>query len=422
MKVNPQMHLLYWLRQPSNPEDTQKDLVLRISVNGRKELGMGIKINPGHWDQEAQQLTTTDEASLRINRRIQESSLKLQKIYDLLETEHEFITAAMVQDKFRGKKKPTKTLMQATDFLLEKMEKKVEKKLLAKGTHTKWKTTKTKFTEFLHFDSQVTDIPLDSIAYAHAEDFYDFLTLEQDLCHNTASKYVKNLKRVVRYAVQRDWMVKNTVDGFVCGYVHPDRDILTAEELMLLYNKHFDNPRLEEIKDCFLFMCFTGYAYKDVKTLEPGHLMKYFDGEDWIIKNREKTWCRENVPLLPIAKEIIEKYRDHPYCKAHNKLLPVKSNQKFNEYLKEVADLAGINKVLRTHMARHTFATTVTLANGVPLETVSALLGHRSLKTTQIYARIVAQKVSEDMKKLKRKWNKLSISVLPMSMKKKMAA
>lgn len=416
------MHLLYWLRQPSNPEDPQKDLVLRISVNGRKELSMGIKINPAHWDQEAQQLTTTDEASLRINRRISESSLKLQKIYDLLETEHEFITAAMVSDKFRSKKKPTQTLMQATDFLLEKMEKKVEKDLLAKGTLTKWKTTKTKFTEFLHFDSKVTDIPLDSIAYAHAEDFYDFLTLEQDLCHNTVSKYVKNLKRVVRYAVQRDWMVKNTVDGFVCGYVHPDRDILTAEELMLLYNKHFDNPRLEEIKDCFLFMCFTGYAYKDVKTLEPGHLMKYFDGEDWIIKNREKTWCRENVPLLPIAKEIIEKYRDHPYCKAHNKLLPVKSNQKFNEYLKEVADLAGINKVLRTHMARHTFATTVTLANGVPLETVSALLGHRSLKTTQIYARIVASKVSEDMKKLKRKWNKLSASVLPMSMTKKMAA
>jgi integrase len=160
---------------------------------------------------------------------------------------------------------------------------------------------------------------------------------------------------------------------------------------------------LEEVKDAYLFMCFTGYAFKDTESLTPEHVMRYFDGEDWIIKNRHKTWCRENVPLLPIAKEIIDKYKNHSYCIAHNKLLPINTNQKFNGYLKEVADLCGILKELTTHTARHTFATTVTLANGVPIETVSALLGHKSIKTTQIYAKIVAAKVSYDMLALKEK-------------------
>jgi integrase len=152
-------------------------------------------------------------------------------------------------------------------------------------------------------------------------------------------------------------------------------------------------------------MVLTGYAYKDALMLSPDNITKFFDGEDWIVKNREKTWCRENVPLLPIAKEIIAKYKNHPYCVANNVLLPIKSNQRFNGYLKEVADICGINKNLTTHTARHTFATTVTLANGVPLETVSAMLGHKSIRTTQIYAKIVASKVSIDMNTLKKTFN-----------------
>jgi integrase len=172
---------------------------------------------------------------------------------------------------------------------------------------------------------------------------------------------------------------------------------------MTLYHKHFEIKRLEEIKDVYLFMCFTGLAYKDTSLLTIDYIINFFDGEEWIVKNREKTYCRENVPLLPIAKEIIEKYSNHPVRKSKGLLLPVLTNQKYNAYLKEVVDICGINKILTTHTARHTFATTVTLANGVPIETVSALLGHKSIKTTQIYAKIVAQKISEDMSALKQK-------------------
>jgi len=168
-----------------------------------------------------------------------------------------------------------------------------------------------------------------------------------------------------------------------------------------LYHKKMPIPRLAETRDAYVFMALTGYAYKDTLMLERDRLAKFFDGEDWLIKNREKTWCKENVPLLPIAKEILRKYKNHPYCVANGRLLPINSNQRFNSYLKELADICGIKKNLTTHTARHTFATTVTLANGVPLETVSAMLGHKSIRTTQIYAKIVAMKVSNDMKVLK---------------------
>jgi site-specific recombinase XerD len=154
---------------------------------------------------------------------------------------------------------------------------------------------------------------------------------------------------------------------------------------------------LQEVRDVYVAMCFTGYAYKDAAMLSPENIQIMIDGQRWFIKNRIKTECKENVPIFPIVESIIEKYKNHPLCVRNNKVFPVHSNQRFNSYLKEVADVCGINKNLTTHTARHTFATTVTLSNGVPIETVSALLGHNSIRTTQIYAKIVAQKVSDDM-------------------------
>lgn len=309
----------------------------------------------------------------------------------------------MVKEAYKGvKPKESKMLSETIDFMIEKMDRKVKKGKLAKTTLSKWKTTKKKLTEFLAFEYKLKDIALDKIVYAFAEDFADFLMLEQGLENNSAMKYLKNIKKVLRTAVDRGWLDKSPIAAYQCPYFNPDRDILDEEEIMVLYNKHMPVARLAEIRDAYLFMCFTGYAYKDTSLLSPDHVTKYFDGEDWIMKNREKTWCRENVPLLPIAKEIIDRYKNHPLCVANGTLLPIKSNQKFNAYLKEVAEICGIDKNLTTHTARHTFATTVTLANGVPLETVSALLGHKSIRTTQIYAKIVAKKISEDMKELKK--------------------
>jgi site-specific recombinase XerD len=187
------------------------------------------------------------------------------------------------------------------------------------------------------------------------------------------------------------------------------------DELEKLQTKEMPSKRLEEVRDCYVAMCYTGYAYKDAALLSTENIQLMIDGNRWLIKNRVKTECKENVPILPVVAELINKYKNHPYCAKYNKLFPIHSNQKFNDYLKEVAAICGINKNLTTHTARHTFATTVTLSNGVPIETVSALLGHSSIRTTQIYAKVVAQKVSNDMDILREKLANKSTVAAPMA-------
>lgn len=203
-------------------------------------------------------------------------------------------------------------------------------------------------------------------------------------------------------AVDHGWIPANPLGGFKCSYEDPQRERLIMEEIMVLYYKELI-PRLAEVRDIYLFCCFTGYAYTDVQQLTPANIVLGTDGEKWVIKDRTKTDTPEHIPLLPIALEIVERYKDSPYCKLYNRLLPVNSNQKYNAYLKEIAVICGIQKHLTTHTARHTFATTVTLENDVPIETVSQMLGHRSIRTTQIYAKITQRKISNNMRTLRQR-------------------
>jgi len=402
MKVNSKLSLLFWLRGKST--DSKKDLYVRITIEGaRAETALGRKVPVEKWDQSEGEMSDRTPDSLLVNRKIADTKVKLEKLYDVLELEHGVVTPEMLRDAFVGKKREKKTFIELADFFIAKFEKKVEKKIRSKASLSKWKTMRTKVKQFFNHEFKRENIDLSAIKYSFAEDFVDFMIIEQGCNTNTAFKYFKQFKQLLKTAVERGWLPSNPVQGFRSTYVHPERDILNEVQLYHLYQKDLHVKRLEEVRDCYVFMCFTGYAFKDSYLLEPENRVHYFDGEEWIIKNREKTWCRENVPLMPIAKEILDKYKNHPYCIANNKLLPFDSNQKFNAYLKEIADICGINKELTSHTARHTFATTVTLANGVPIETVSALLGHKSIKTTQIYAKIVAEKVSMDMSDLRAK-------------------
>lgn len=182
-----------------------------------------------------------------------------------------------------------------------------------------------------------------------------------------------------------------------------EREFLTQEEIMILYEKDLHFDRLRIVRDMFLFSCYTGLAYADVKKLTTDDIIKGIDGYQWIKTKRTKTDSVSSIPLLPMAMEILDKYQDHPEVKRGPYILPVLSNQKSNAFLKEIAELCGIKKNLTTHLARHTFATTVTLSNGVPIESVSRMLGHKSLRTTQHYAKIVDRKISDDMSMLRAK-------------------
>lgn len=303
---------------------------------------------------------------------------------------------ATEKEKCRG-------LVEVLDVAISKIRIKVDKEQRKKSTLTKWNTAREKAVNYIHFAYKQSDLSLDKLTPAFAEEFVDYLMLEQNIKTNTANKYLKMIRGVVTKAVDSGWVRNNPLNTYTCSYIEPEKDILDDAEILALYHKKMPVERLEDVKNAYLFMCFTGFAYKDTSMLTPDNIITHFDGNKWLVKNREKitsTICKENVPLLPLALEIIEKYKDDPYCKANNVLLPINSNQKYNAYLKEIAHICGIKKDLTTHTARHTFATTVTLANGVPLETVSAMLGHKSIKTTQIYAKIVAAKVSADMEQL----------------------
>lgn len=406
MKVSQELSISFWLRKDPKDKNAKAAIMLRITINGvRDGFSLGYQVIPEKFNNKAAEISGKSLEAIEINKHILFVRSEMIRHYNLLKAQGPTITPTMIKNAYLGIGREKKTLIEVIDFHNAKFKEKVEKEKRSEGTLKKWYTTKDKLVAFLKSTFKMPDIPLERIEYAFAEDFFDYLTLTGGIQDNTAMKYLKNTKQILKLAVQRKWLSANPLEDYVCSYVNPERDILNMEELSILYHKKMPIRRLEETKDSYLFMTLTGYAYKDTLMLAPDNLAKFFDGEDWIVKNREKTWCRENVPLLPIAKEILAKYKNHPYCVANNVLLPINSNQRFNGYLKEVADLCGINKNLTTHTARHTFATTVTLANGVPLETVSAMLGHKSIRTTQIYAKIVASKVSIDMKTLKDKFD-----------------
>lgn len=406
MKLSQEMSVSFWKRNGRINPEGKATIMVRIVINQERDgFSLGYQVEPHKFDTKSGMITGKTPEAVEINKHIFHVRNELIRHYNLLKANGANVTAAMLKNAYLGIGTEKRTLLQVIDFHNEKFTEKVEKGKRSNGTLKKWKATRDKLVTYMKHVHKLPDIPLDRIEYAFAEDFFDYLTLTLGLQDNSAMKYLKNTKQLLKLAVQRQWMQRNPLEDYACSYVNPERDILDIGELSMLFSKKIPIPRLEEAKDAYLFMALTGYAYKDAQLLTQDNVVKFFDGEDWIVKNREKTWCRENVPLLPLAKEILAKYKDHPYCIANNCLLPIRSNQRFNGYLKEIADLCGIPKNLTTHTARHTFATTVTLANGVPLETVSAMLGHKSIRTTQIYAKIVASKISTDMRPLYQKFN-----------------
>jgi len=224
---------------------------------------------------------------------------------------------------------------------------------------------------------------------------------QKPLNNNGIMKHIERLRKMINLAIKLDWLSKDPFASFKKHYEKVERYCLNASELDTLAKKKFKIDRIKNVRDMFLFCCYTGLAYIDLTELKPENIVTGVDGELWVYTNRAKTDTSVRVPILPQARELMEMYYDDPRAQNNGTVFPVISNQRMNGYLKEIADVCGITKTLTFHIARHTFATTVTLSNGVPIESVSKMLGHTSIRTTQIYAKVVEAKLSEDMGKLK---------------------
>jgi len=282
------------------------------------------------------------------------------------------------------------------DYHNKKMEAQVGKEY-SKGTLVKYKTCLKVLKEFMSHQYKRSDFALQELNLAFVTEFDFYLRTVKDCCNNTTVKYVKNFKKVINQARALEWIKHDPFANYKVKIDIVDREVLTQSEIDKLLNKTFSIERLNQIKDIFLFCCYTGLAYSDVSKLSKDNIFIGIDGNNWILINRTKTNVQSKVPVLPIAQTILDRYKDNPECSKRKVLLPVPSNQKYNAYLKEIADCTGITKNLTTHIARHTFATTVTLNNRVPIESVAKMLGHRTIKTTEHYSRVLDVKIADDM-------------------------
>ncbi len=406
MHLNQKLSILFWLWNKKIDREGRSPIYVRITIDGqRAQFSLSLKIKSELFNSASGKAKGSAPEAIRVNSEINIVKGKLQQYFNVLSTQHKFVSADMLKNVYLGKNSTSKTLLQVITYHNENFREKVGSGSRSQATLKKYNATKEKARAFIKYQFGTPDISLLQIKPSFAEDFYHYLSVYEYLENNTIIKHIKNIKKMLMMAVNKEWMAANPIAGYRCTYTPSDRQGLTEEELKKLVNAKFSRSALEEANDCYVAMCFTGYAYKDALLLTPENIQVMEDGGKWFVKNREKTDCKENVPILPIVEKIIEKYKNHPFCAAYNKVFPIHSNQKFNSCLKEIAAICGINKTLTTHTARHTFATTVTLSNGMPIETVSALLGHSSIRTTQIYAKVVAKKVSEDMNILRQKWN-----------------
>jgi len=273
----------------------------------------------------------------------------------------------------------------------------------AEGTLERYETSLRHTRDFLYWKYKAADIDIREINYDFVTSYEFYLRSEKNCSNNTTIKYLKNFKKIILICMRNGWLDKDPFGNYKAKLTEVIPNFLTANELHQLAEKQFSSERVGHVRDIFLFSCYTGLAYADVKKLTRAEISAGVDGRQWIFTSRQKTDTASRIPLLRPAIEIMDKYKSHPQCGNENRLLPVLSNQKMNAYLKEIADLCGIPKELTYHAARHTFATTVTLANGVPIESVSKMLGHKNIRTTQHYAKIQDAKLGTDMEMLRQK-------------------
>lgn len=278
----------------------------------------------------------------------------LQRHYNLLAAGSQQITPDMVRNAYMGIKEKKRTLLEVLDYHNLKFAEKAQSGYLSPETLKKYQTTKIKLAEYLKHQYKLSDIALEELNLAFVSNFEHFLLTQHHLHSNTAMKYVKNLKKIIGVAISLEWIKYNPFQSFKCAYIQPEREVLTQEDLDFMYHKHLPIQRLAEVRDVFIFCCYTGFAYSEVESFTQEAIQKGIDGEKWISINRAKTGTLESVMLLPIPLQIIEKYRDHAYCRMNNKLLPVNSNQRYNSYLKELADICGIkNPAYNSHRPPH---------------------------------------------------------------------
>ena len=399
--MNKTFNLLFFVKKNKIRTNGTAPIYLRITIDGKAaEIAAKRYIDPKKWDNKAHKAVGNSQEAKILNAYLKTLEQQVYDFHYLMLKEEDFVTAESLKSKLLGTDVTTRMLIPIFQEHNDKVEALVGKDF-APGTLERYKTSLKHTQEFLNWKYKVSDIDITKIDHVFIMDYDFWLRSVRKCANNTAVKYIKNFKKIIRLCMANGWLSKDPFLGYKAKLKVVERPYLTKDEIQAIYEKEFASDRLNQVRDFFIFSCFTGLAYVDVKQLSKSNINIGIDGDQWIFTRRQKTDTSTRVPLLPLARELVLKYENHPQCVNSDVLFPVLSNQKMNSYLKEIASICGINKELTFHIARHTFATTVTLSNGVPIESVSKMLGHTNIKTTQHYAKILDKKVSDDMSVLR---------------------
>jgi site-specific recombinase XerD len=399
--------VIFYLRKYKATNDGKTPIYARITVNGhRTDVSVKRSIDPDNWNANKGMAKGSKEEIVKLNNYLEQYRSGIVESYQQLLLQKKLITAELVKDKFTGEDQAAFTLCKLMEYHNSE-----QAQVLEPGTMKNYFTTQKYLKAFIRERFNTNDKYLSELSYKFITDFEYYLRNrkpekgQKALENNGLMKHLERFCKMVNLAVRLEWIDRNPFHAYQLKFDKVEREYLTKDELARIENKYFNIVRLQVVKDLFVFSCYTGLAYIDVFNLTPANLIEKSENNIWLMTNRQKTNTAVKVPLLPKALAIIEKYKGHPQALAEGKLLPTLSNQKLNSYLKEIADMCDITKPLTFHIARHTFATTVTLTNGVPIETVSKLLGHTKLTTTQIYAKVIESKLGDDMARLRERLN-----------------
>jgi site-specific recombinase XerD len=393
----------YYIKRTKLLKNGDAPVYMRITLNGENaEISLKRSIKPSLWDTTRNKAKGTSPEAAEINDYLTSVRGQLFMHQRELQEAGKTITAKILLNTFLGIGEKQWSLVE----LFEEHNKNVSQ-LIGKEysplTFQRYEAALKHIRNYCLFQYNNENLPLSEVnnKFITGLDFY--LKTVAKCQHNSSMKHIKALKKVIRIAIASDYMRKDPFVNYRITQKNVEREYLTQAEIDAIINKEINIQRLDVIRDLFIFECYTGLAYKDLAALKKENIEMGIDGHKWIVIRRGKTGVTCRIPLFPVSENIIRKYAAHAEVLISGKLLPVPSNQKMNAYLKEVASICGITKELHTHLARHTYATTVTLSNGIPMETVSKLLGHTKLQTTQIYAKVINQKVEEDIMLLRQK-------------------
>jgi len=395
--------VLFYIKRSKLLKDGQAPVYLRITIDGKSaEISLKRGINYKLWDITRNKAKGNSSEAQELNNYLNSARAQVFNYHKLLQESGRLITAKILRNAFLGLGEKNWTLKELFNDHNKNMQMLVGKEY-SPLTLQRFEAALKHIVTFMKNQYHNDELTLSEIDNKFITRFEFYLKTTAGCQHNSSMKHIKALKKVIRIALANDYIRKDPFINFRITQKEVERNCLNENEIRVILDKELKIERIAIVRDLFLFQCYTGLAYKDLANLTKENIQIGIDGRKWIYTHRTKTEVPCHIPLLPIAEQILTKYENHSCIVFTGKLFPVPSNQKMNAYLKEVADLCGIKKNLHTHIARHTYATTVTLSNGIPMETVSKLLGHRKLQTTQIYAKVLDEKISMEMEVLRGK-------------------